>query len=386
MKKIFFLLFFPLWGLESLFAQATVTPVSVNYDRQEVTFRVVWNNATAANNRVWVWVDFCSAPGASPATFVKANIGGATVTSGSIAEKNTRGFYINVTPATITVKLENAIGKFNWCAYGSDYPPNIGDYSNGTYTLRGTPPFTLKDASGAIQIVTGTTIAKSSLTIIPITMTDETGCSGNFCKYVGTDLFMNETYKCDLRASDTKNWEAYIKDVRDNQIYRIVQMPTNTWWMAQDLMWDGRPNPSATSGYTVRGIARSCGSHLGCGRTYNSTATGAGTYSGSASSRRSNNVCSDGWVLPSANELCSYAASTASPQPYLATNELSGPDTYGLSLYICGSAGWNCGTCHTAYVGGSGSAWRHYRCQPEYGCNDILEESGARTVRCVRDL
>jgi hypothetical protein len=82
--------------------------------------------------------------------------------------------------ATVTAILSNASGKFNWCAYGSDYPPNIGDYIGGTYTLRDTPPFILKDASGATQAVSGATITSSSLTISPITMTDETGCPGYF--------------------------------------------------------------------------------------------------------------------------------------------------------------------------------------------------------------
>jgi hypothetical protein len=159
-----------------LFAQATVTPVSVDYDKQEVKFRVTWNNATAANNRVWVWVDICSAPGVSPATFVKADIGGASVTSGSIAEKNTRGFYVNATPTTVTVKLENAAGKFNWCAYGSDYPPNAKDDDSGGYTLRGAPPFVITTSSGTATVTTNT---YSGGTITALT--DATGCPGVLC-------------------------------------------------------------------------------------------------------------------------------------------------------------------------------------------------------------
>ncbi|MDR3132950.1 MAG: hypothetical protein LBU42_02875, partial [Prevotellaceae bacterium] len=54
------LLFFLFWGAGGLFAQATVTPISVDYDKSEVKFRVAWNAATAPANRVWVWVDFCS--------------------------------------------------------------------------------------------------------------------------------------------------------------------------------------------------------------------------------------------------------------------------------------------------------------------------------------
>jgi hypothetical protein len=240
MKKIFFSLFFPLWEVVGLFAQATVTPISVNYDLQEVTFRVAWNAATAPANRVWVWVDFCSVAGTTPGSFTPATISPVFVTNGSYDGENGRGLYIYGNPSTVTAALSNAVGQFNWCAYGSDYPPNILDYVDGTYTLRGTPPFTLKDANGNTQIVTGTTIAQSSLSITPITMTDETGCPGYFCKYVGMDLHMNVSYPCQQRTSGAQNWEAHIKDNRDNQIYRITQFSDDSWWMAEDMNYDDK--------------------------------------------------------------------------------------------------------------------------------------------------
>ncbi|MDR2358412.1 MAG: hypothetical protein LBD87_01250, partial [Prevotellaceae bacterium] len=60
----------------------------------------------------------------------------------------TRGFFIeyaNATNAgtTVTATLDNATGKFNWCAYGSDMPPNATVNAGGGYTLRGTKPFTI---------------------------------------------------------------------------------------------------------------------------------------------------------------------------------------------------------------------------------------------------
>ncbi|MDR3133699.1 MAG: hypothetical protein LBU42_06710 [Prevotellaceae bacterium] len=144
MKKNFFsLLLFPLLGTGGLFAQAIVTPISVDYDRHEVKFRVAWNAATAANNRVWVFVDLCPVTGTSPGTFAKAVISGATATAGSIltVTGNTRGFYVTTNPSTVTATLSNATGKFNWCAYGSDYPPNAKNNTGGGYDMRGTPPF-----------------------------------------------------------------------------------------------------------------------------------------------------------------------------------------------------------------------------------------------------
>ncbi|MDR3133423.1 MAG: hypothetical protein LBU42_05305, partial [Prevotellaceae bacterium] len=258
-----------------------------------------------------------------------------------------------------------------------------------SYTLAGTPPFLLIASNGATSLtVPGTTIATAAVTFTPAIITDATGYPGLWCPYTGTDLYMDATHRCLQRQSGAGNWEAWIKDTRDNHLYRIVQMPTNTWWMAEDLMWDGKPNPTAT-GYTIRGHARSCGAHYGCGRFYNSTATGAGAYSGNANSRRTNNVCPTQWVIPSSREFCDYATSTQNPQPYLGTAELGGPDSHGLSLWICASESWNCGTVHTAYVAGSGAVHYWYRPAghvPPAPCNDTYEGGGSRNVRCVRDL
>jgi hypothetical protein len=381
MKKIFFL--FALLASIAASATVTVTPLGVNYNVKTVTFRVEYANA--ANNRAWVWIDLCPVSGVTPSTFQSAVISAVSATGGSVdaASLNGRGFYVTSNPSTVTATLSNATGNFNWCAYGSDTSPNI-TANNGTYTLRGTPPFILKDAGGATQIVQGKTIPASSLTIVPITMTDATGCPSYFCNYVGADLYFNTTYKCRQRTSGAGNWEAYIKDVRDNQIYRIVKMQTGTWWMADDLLWDGRPNPDAIS-YTVRGTPRSCGVHYGCGRFYRADANGSGVYTGSANDRRVSDVCPTGWLIPAAGELTWYLYDSPNPEQYLSTLEFGGPDTYGLSLYICGSGGWTCGMLHTAYTAGSCGACMYWYEGPARGC-DTSPAGIGRMVRCVRDL
>ncbi|MDR2358980.1 MAG: hypothetical protein LBD87_04155, partial [Prevotellaceae bacterium] len=110
------------------------------YAAKKVTFSVSWTNSPTApyNNRVWVWVDLCPVTGTSPGTFAKAVISSPSAAAGSIAtvSGNTRGFYITTNPSTVTATLSNATGKFNWCAYGSNYPPNA-TMNNGTYTLKG---------------------------------------------------------------------------------------------------------------------------------------------------------------------------------------------------------------------------------------------------------
>jgi hypothetical protein len=242
MKKTFF--FLAMLASVATSATVTVTPLSTDYAAQKVTFKVAWTSAPSApyNNRVWIWIDFCPVTGTqpavafSPATITNADKAGG---NGSITGLNGRGFFIahDATNAgtTVTATLSNAVGKFNWCAYASDYPPNV-TVNNGTYTLHGTPPFTLIAANGTTtQTVTGNTLLTSDLTIIPTTIKDRTECPGVFCPYQGSDLYIDDTHLCQQRTSGAKNWEAYIKDSRDNVIYRIAQFADNSWWMAESM-------------------------------------------------------------------------------------------------------------------------------------------------------
>jgi hypothetical protein len=157
-------------------ATVTVTPMSVNYATKQVTFKVEWSGTPApANNRVWVWVDLCPVIGTSPSTFKKAVISeptGSGVVDGTL---NGRGFYVNINGATITAKLDNADGKFNWCAYGSDFPPNAIETS-GTYTLKGSPPFIITTSAGTVQ-ENSKTFSGGTITAL----TDATGCPGVLC-------------------------------------------------------------------------------------------------------------------------------------------------------------------------------------------------------------
>jgi hypothetical protein len=141
MKKIIFLLAM-LAGVAAS-ATVTVTPLGVNYNDRTVTFSVEY--AAAYNNRAWVWIDLCPVPGVTPGTFQPAEISAVSATGGSVlyASTNTRGFFVTASPATVTATLDNASGKFNWCAYGSDAPPKAETLPDGGYKLYGTPPFTI---------------------------------------------------------------------------------------------------------------------------------------------------------------------------------------------------------------------------------------------------
>ncbi|MDR0581471.1 MAG: hypothetical protein LBG31_00740 [Prevotellaceae bacterium] len=384
-------------NIEMLSATYTASPA--------VKFCISWSSVPTVtgqthNAKVWVWIDFLKVNADNTTTgntWTRAEISATPAVSSSptstaaLDASTNKGFWLNgVTgsySATVTAMLTNipANTKFNWCAYSSDYPPNV-TLEEGVYTFKGTTDFIVSNPARTLDTKT---IAKNNLTVNPATtFTDATSCPGIgslYCPYTGSDLYMDATHLCQQRTSGAKNWEAWIKDTRDNQLYRIVQMPTNTWWMAEDLMWDGKPNPTA-SGYTIRGVARSCGNHYGCGRTYNSTATGAGAYSGNANTRRNSDVCPTGWVIPSCAEFCPYATAAA-PSPYLGTEEQKGPDTYGLSLWICGATNWTCGTGALVYVAGASAVDKWYTATVTIGrCDDNSEANGKRNVRCVRDL
>ena len=146
--------------LASVAANAQVThvePVSANYTDQTVSFRVWWNAGTRDAthlSKVWVWIDYITVNSnntTSGNTWTRATVGtisgGATSYDGS----NRQGFWLEGNSgsysATVTVKLNIIASKFNWCAYVSDYPPNV-TAANGTYTFKGTPPFTLIASDG----------------------------------------------------------------------------------------------------------------------------------------------------------------------------------------------------------------------------------------------
>jgi hypothetical protein len=283
MKTKFF--FFAM--LASVVASAQVTnvaPISANYTNKTVSFRVWWNagsrDATHLS-KVWVWVDYIqinSNNTTSGNTWTRATVG--TISGGTTAfdGSNRKGFWLEGNAstnysATLTVELTNVPAKFNWCAYVSDYPPFV-IANNGTYTLQGTPPFILKATNGTSQTVTGKTLPAASLTIDAITFTDKTECPADFCLYTGSDLYRDATHLCGHRPTGARNWEAWIKDTRDGEIYRIVQYSNGVWWWADDYRGS-------------YGYERNCSST----RLYSAT--------------NKSSDCPSGWRLPSSDELLS---------------------------------------------------------------------------------
>jgi uncharacterized protein (TIGR02145 family) len=95
---------------------------------------------------------------------------------------------------------------------------------------------------------------------------------------------MDATHRCLQRQSGAYNWEAWIKDTRDNEYYRIVLMPDNHWWLAQNVKYAGAGSAVGTSG---------CTPDL-CGRYYTPNAF----RNGGAYGTKIQGLCPPGWFAP----------------------------------------------------------------------------------------
>jgi uncharacterized protein (TIGR02145 family) len=327
MKKLyFFFLLLPLWGVVGVVhASVAVQVLGTDFTNKTVTLHVEYDNAV--NDRVWVWIYLCSMQG----MFEPAEISAASATSGSVfyLSTNTRGFFVTASPATITATLSNAPDPFSCCAYGSDTPPNMTE-SNGTYTFKGTPPFMLIAADGTTtQTVTGNTLPASALTITPVILTDETGYPNIFCPYTGSDLYNVAAYFCQPRASGAKNWEAWIQDSRDNELYRIVLMPDNKWWLAQNVK------------YAATGDAHSGCNKDQCGRYYTGAQASDSWGGSSGYGQGKQGVCPPGWIIPIGTEVTTLVNACGSTNAEItaalrAHNSSCTPinDTYGFASHI----------------------------------------------------
>jgi uncharacterized protein (TIGR02145 family) len=398
MKKTFF--FFAMLASVAASAQVTnVTPISANYANKTVSFRVWWNagsrNATHLA-KVWVWVDYITVNSnntTSGNTWTRAAVGTVSGGTTSYDGSNRKGFWLEGNAstnysATLTVQLANVPDKFNWCAYVSDFPPNV-TLDKGTYTFKGTTNFLV---SSHAQPLTSKTIAKASLTVnASSTFTDATSCPGIgslYCPYTGSDLYMDATHLCLQRTSGAKNWEAWIKDTRDNKYYRIVFMPDNKWWLAQNVK------------YASVGSAISSCTEDECGRVYTWAQVYASYAGGSnGSSGNVQGICPPGWLLPVRATFSTLASSIGNEATVCAAlrayNSQCTPinDTYGFAnlkgtvngymttaydYHYTNDSGREDGFCTDCNSGG-GQYCNHWN----RGNNG---ENSAATVRCFRQL
>ncbi|MDR2802438.1 MAG: hypothetical protein LBB31_04380 [Prevotellaceae bacterium] len=297
------LLFFAWLASVSISAQTLdVTITAIDLSKKTITCDLSWTGRSATRlSDVWVFVDYIDVSGniltndwksaaVTGATITQQTTGSATVDKVS---GNTRGIWVKSTASgadftgQILLQLSGVPDKFNPCAYATDYPPNTV-INNGTYILQGSPPFTLIAADGRTQQVNGDSIAVSAVNIAPVTLTDKTGCPGILlCPYPGSDLFIDTTHFCRQRTAGKKNWEAWIKDARDSKLYRVVLMPDNKWWLAQNLKYD----------ITGSELLSTCGEDS-CGRFYKKK----DVFNPEDYKTNLRTICPDGWILPSTSQ------------------------------------------------------------------------------------
>jgi uncharacterized protein (TIGR02145 family) len=393
MKKLL-LPILPLMGLGfSAFAQShiNIELLSATYTAPAVQFRVSWDaipEGACHNSKIWLWVDFRKIENNQPSgSWARATVDNPS--PGTVAPETTKGFWLQGNSGSysqiVTVALTNipANTKFNWCAYASDCPPFV-IANNGTYTLQGTSPFILKATDGTSLTVEGNTLPASSLTIAAVTLTDKTECPSFFCAYTGSDLLRDETHLCGHRTTGAQNWEAWIKDTRDDEIYRIVMMPDNNWWLAQNL------NYNYTGTMCPLNSTAECNK---CGRMWHVT------------DAVPSNICPNGWQVPTVNRIITIAPSDITINVIKSTtgwlgvagcSQGPGSDYFGFTLLPCGFRDHLNGTTtmkgvgNASYLALSELNWRlQTGTQNEHNCamwRTIDQDNDWGFIRCFRQL
>jgi uncharacterized protein (TIGR02145 family) len=144
MKKLhFFFLLLPFWGLGGFSWAQSVKLIGSDFTTGAVTFTVDVGAATPT----WVIVEYTTDPSPTSAIMSRATFTEASCTpssAGTLAAEG-RGFLLT-SSATISAKLSGVSGRFSWCGYAFDVPPNAKLKPDGSYSLHGTPPFIVNGA------------------------------------------------------------------------------------------------------------------------------------------------------------------------------------------------------------------------------------------------
>jgi hypothetical protein len=190
MKKFFFL-FAMLLSIHAFTQNINVESISTTYTgTPTVKFRVSWTGARTYrhNTKVWVFVDYQKVEGNAPsgawtraAVASTPTVSSSPASSATLVDGNNKGFWLNGADGnystTVTVPLSDVSAKFRWCAYATDYPPNVVILGNNSYTLHGSRPF----------VINGTTLPANQTTYSGTitSFTDATGAPGIFPAALG---------------------------------------------------------------------------------------------------------------------------------------------------------------------------------------------------------
>jgi uncharacterized protein (TIGR02145 family) len=174
---------------------------------------------------------------------------------------------------------------------------------------------------------------------------------------------MDATHLCQQRTSGAGNWQAYIRDSRDSEIYRIVLMPDGKWWLAQNVK------------YAQTGTQPNWCTKDECGRYYSHTQVRAawGGTSGSGSNKQG--ICPSGWVLPiKTNYTNLFATMSATTSVWVAM--ITPLDS---KCTINDYYGWASKKTLNNYGGTNGAAWEFLFCndasETMLYTNDIMDHT-----------
>jgi uncharacterized protein (TIGR02145 family) len=106
---------------------------------------------------------------------------------------------------------------------------------------------------------------------------------------------MDDAHRCKARQNGAYNWEAWIKDSRDGELYRIVFMPDNKWGLAQNVKYAGTGVENTRTDCTPDKCGR-----LYTGAQMSSTYTGSIGASGYGAGKQG--ICPNNWILPIYND------------------------------------------------------------------------------------
>jgi hypothetical protein len=246
------------------YAQTTVTLLGENFDNSAVTFSVTMSPATPT----WVFVEYTTHPhnpaDMSRATFTSATFNPSAAGTFSASGTSTaewQGFWLT-NSATVTAKLKDVTGKFSWCAYAINVPPNAEEKTNGGYTLRGTPPFLINGnipvdgydfgPGTCITSITDLTYNPAGyLRTPPMTVTASapaTVCAGAPLTFTatatgGTTTAMTYTWMVGTEPAATTTANTYSPTVSAGSTYSVTVTNAN-----------GCPSTAATGTITVRAV------------------------------------------------------------------------------------------------------------------------------------
>jgi uncharacterized protein (TIGR02145 family) len=112
-----------------------------------VSFTVSWGTKAPYDNKIWVLAQYSTSGMGAEDRALVTEVSATGATASTVTGH--RGFWLETAGSngsatvTATLKLADDVEHFNWCVYAFDYPPNAVLQSDGTYQLRGSPPFTI---------------------------------------------------------------------------------------------------------------------------------------------------------------------------------------------------------------------------------------------------